>query len=158
MMCIPIFEFVTHQRISFATIGKCRLFQSLNIRMLLSQIRFFSEQQRFPVCDNIAHTRAVLEQHKEPCGKTIEILMLLLASSHCIAPGFLQVQCPPVDQRQCNPCQTLQHLQNSNCSVSDWGAEEEQECCSGDCAIKATHQMDHNISPVQILFKKISRG
>ena len=158
MMCIPIFEFVTHQRISFATIGKCRLFQSLNIRMLLSQIRFFSEQQRFPVCDNIAHTRAVLEQHKEPGGKTFEILMLLVASSHCIAPGFLQVQCPPVDHRQCNPCQTLQHLQNSNCSVSDWGAEEEQECCSGDCAIKATHQMDHNISPVQILFKKISRG
>ena len=82
-------------------------------------------------------TRAVLEQHKEPGGKTFEILMLLVASSHCIAPGFLQVQCPPVDHRQCNPCQTLQHLQSSKCSVSDWGTEEEQECCPGDCAIKA---------------------
>ena len=121
--------------------------------MLLSQVRLFPEQKRFPVCDNIVQTCAVLEQHKELGGKTIEILMLLDASSHCIAPGFLQVQCPPVDHRQCNPCQTLQHLQNSNCC-----AEEEQECCPGDCAIKATHQMDHNISLVQVVFKDISKG
>ena len=121
--------------------------------MLLSQVRLFPEQKRFPVCDNIVQTCAVLEQHKELGGKTIEILMLLVASSHCIATGFLQVQCSPLDHRQCNPCQTLQHLQNSNCC-----AEEEQECCPGDCAIKATHQMDHNISLVQVVFKDISKG